>query len=257
MERIKNLNAYQKGILLILIAMIVIFGVVYSITSSRVGFLYNDVILVPSEVDGNLLYSGTIKGKKACFTVTADKTVTLRHGEIVYGPYTVKIDPTAIPEEDELSNQMTGIELREGDEILFRGGIFKAGGADSFFWMVNEDGRGANISVMTVMSNGIEYDMNGKLFDPVKPSVRDILHLMEGPKLTNKGEWLAWFSGIFISIITAVSILFADELFRWNLAFQIRNAERAEPSEWEIAGRYIGWTALTIIALALYIMGLQ
>jgi hypothetical protein len=57
--------------------------------------------------------------------------------------------------------------------------------------------------------------------------------------------------------MTAVSILFADELFRWNLAFQIRNADRAEPSDWEIAGRYIGWTALTIMALVLYVMGLR
>ena len=52
-------------------------------------------------------------------------------------------------------------------------------------------------------------------------------------------------------------MLFADELFRWNLAFQIRNVDHAEPSEWEIASRYLGWTVLTIMALVLYIMGLQ
>ena len=52
-------------------------------------------------------------------------------------------------------------------------------------------------------------------------------------------------------------MLFADELFRWNLAFQIRNVEKAEPSDWEIAQRYIAWTAMTIMALILFIMGLQ
>ncbi|MBR3601902.1 MAG: hypothetical protein IKL49_06240 [Lachnospiraceae bacterium] len=57
--------------------------------------------------------------------------------------------------------------------------------------------------------------------------------------------------------VNVFTMLFADELFCWNLAFQIRNVENAEPSDWEIAGRYIGWTAMTIVALVLFIMGLQ
>ncbi len=67
----------------------------------------------------------------------------------------------------------------------------------------------------------------------------------------------AWFGAVFICILNAFSILFADELFRWCLAFRIRNADHAEPSDWEIAGRYIGWTVLPIMALALFLMGLQ
>jgi len=53
------------------------------------------------------------------------------------------------------------------------------------------------------------------------------------------------------------SVLFADELFRFNLAFRIRDAGRAEPSEWEIAGRYISWAVLPVVALALFIEGLR
>ena len=52
-------------------------------------------------------------------------------------------------------------------------------------------------------------------------------------------------------------ILFADELFRWNLAFRIRNAEDAEPSELELAGRYITWTVLPLAALAVFVIGLR
>ena len=47
------------------------------------------------------------------------------------------------------------------------------------------------------------------------------------------------FVAVFICVLNAVSILFADELFRWNLAFQIRNVDHAEPSDLEIAGRYM------------------
>ena len=54
-----------------------------------------------------------------------------------------------------------------------------------------------------------------------------------------------------------VSILFADELFRWNLSFQIRDVYDAEPSEWEIFTRYAGWTVLTVLTPIMYVIGLM
>lgn len=216
-----------------------------------------DKILEPSEEGGNTVYSGTIKGQESRFVVTPEKVVMFHHGEKVYGPYTAKEDPTAIPEDDDFSAHMTGIEVKDGDEIIFRGGIFEMGGSDSFWMLISEDGTNESIVITATMSDGTVVDGNGNVVDQMKPSVSTILELMDGPELTKKGEWLAWFGGIFISIMTAVSILFADELFRWNLAFQIRNVDYAEPSDWEIAGRYIGWTALTIMTFVIYIMGLQ
>ena len=68
---------------------------------------------------------------------------------------------------------------------------------------------------------------------------------------------MAWFMGVVICVLTAVSILYVEELFRWNLSFQIRNVEKAEPSEWEIAGRYISWTLLPVLALVVFVIGLQ
>lgn len=100
-------------------------------------------------------------------------------------------------------------------------------------------------------------DEYGNVIDPMEPSVSTILKLMGDPALTHKGNWLLWFCGTLFCIVTAISILFADELFRWNLAFQIRNAERAEPSDWAIATRKITWTVGPIIAMVLFIVGLQ
>lgn len=243
MERIKGLNRYQKGILLLLVAMMIGFGVIYGIVSTRVGFCYMDSILVPGEEQGNTVYSGTIRGKASRFVVTPEGEVTFQHGDKVYGPYTVKEDPTAIPEDDDFSAHMTGVEVKNGDEIIFRGGVFEMGGDDSIWMIIHEDG--------TVI------DGDGNVVDEMAPSVYTILELLKGPELTKKGHWGAWFLGIFVSVMTAVSILFANELFRWNLAFQIRDVEHAEPSDWEIASRHIGWTMLTVMALVLYIAGLQ
>lgn len=257
MERIKELDRYQKGILLLLTAMIVVFGVIYSIVSSRVGFLYHDVILQPSKVEDYTIYSGTIRGQDCSFKVTTDNTVIFQCGEKIYGPYTAKEDPTAIPKDDTFSDHMTGIEVKSGEEIIFRGGIFEMGGTDSFWMLVKEDGTNESFVITSVTSDGTEVDGDGNIIDPMEPSVSDILHLMNGPELTKKGEWTAWFFGIFVSIVTAVSIIFADELFRLNLVFHIRNVDRVEPSDWEIAGRYIGWTLLTIMTFVMYIIGLQ
>ena len=254
MERIKNLNLYQKAVLVFMIVMSLVFSMVYSRTISKVGFEYKDTILVPSQENGNTYYSGKIHGQQAHFMVSEDKTVVFHYGDKTYGPYTAKEDPTAIPKDKEMHEYMTGVELYQGEELLFRGAVLDAG---DYNWLYNEDGTVESLGFFIGTSDGIEIDENGNVIDPVEPSVSAILELMNDPELTHKGEWLTWFEGVFICILTAFSILFADELFRWNLSFQIRNVEKAEPSDWEIAGRYIGWTVMPIMALVLFILGLR
>lgn len=254
MKKLKSLNCYQKVILLFMVAMTLVFAAVYPITISREGFAYKDKILTPSQENNRTVYSGKIQGQQAHFIVSEDKTVEFQFGEKTYGPYTAKEDPTAIPKGEEMAEHMTGVELRQGEDILFCGGVLDAG---DYLFLYNEDGTLENMGISFVSSNGIEMDINGNVIDPMEPSVSTILDLMDEPDLTHKGEWLAWFGAVFICVLNALSILLADELFRWNLAFQIRNADRVEPSDWEIAGRYIGWTVMAIMALIIFIMGLQ
>ena len=62
----------------------------------------------------------------------------------------------------------------------------------------------------------------------MEPSAGTIYELMNTPELTHKGEGLVWFGGVFICILNILSILFADELFRWNLMFQIQKCRRCQ-----------------------------
>ena len=254
MERIKGLNRYQKGLLIFMIVMVLIFAVIYPVTISRVGYRYNDAILVPTQENGKTIYTGKIQGKQAQFIVSEDKSIVFQYGDKIYGTYTMKEDPTAIPEDEELAEEMTGVEIRNGDELLFRGGVWDAG---DFYWLYNEDGTLDSLGFSVMTSNGIELDENGDVIDKMEPSAATIYELLNEPELTHKGEVLAWFGAVFICLINTLTMLFVDELFRWNLAFQIRNVENAEPSDLEITGRYIGWTAMVIMALVLFIMGLQ
>ncbi len=254
-ERIKGLNRYQKGVLLFMVVMTIVFSAVYFMTVSRVGFAYQDTILVPSRENASTVYSGELNGQTARFTVSEDKSVVFQYGDKTYGPYTAKEDPTAIPKDEEMAGAMVGVELLEGDAVLFRGGVLEL---SDEYWLYNEDGtpNGFEVGHVTV-TNGIELDENGNEVDPAAPSASAILHLMGDPELTHKGEWIAWFGAVFLCVLNAILILFADEVFRWNLKFQIRDVEHAEPSDLEIVGRYFSWTALAVAALALFIIGLQ
>ena len=254
MERIKNLDRYQKGILLIMLVMALVFAVIYPVIISRVGFEYKDKIFVPSQENGSTVYSAKLYGQQARFTVSADKTVVFQYGDITYGPYTVKEDPTAIPKNKENAKDMTGVEIRKGTGILFRGGAMKM--SDSSYWLYNKDGSFENIKFYYTTSDGFERDENGNIVNRVEPSASTILELTNGPQLTHKGEWAVWFLAVFLCVINAVSILFADELFRWNLRLRLRNVDLAEPSDWEIVGRYISWAVIMIMAFATFVMGL-
>lgn len=253
MERIKGLNRYQQIILLLLAVLLIVFTALYVIAFSRAGFAYAGHILVPGEKNGTTSYSGTIRGRDAVFTVTADQTVTFRYGEKVYGPYTAKEDATAVPEDSDLAHFMTGVEILDGDQVYFRGGVFRTGEDLVLF---NEDGRYANIYVSYSQGDGTVMDLQGNEADEMEPPASVILKLLDGPVLTRKGEWAAWLCGAFFCIATAVSILFADELFRWHISFRVQDPESAVPSDWEIAGRYISWTVLPVMALVVFVIGL-
>ena len=256
MERIKKLNLYQKVILLLLAAMLVAFAIAYSIVTSRVGYAYKKAILIPAAENGNTVYTGRVQGEKTTVTVSPDKEITFSCGENVYGPYTLREDPSALPDEHEWSNHMTGVEILENGKVFFRGGVMESGGPSSEPLLFDENGDLHGFTISYTGSDGIERDMDGNPIDEHAPSATDILELANGPELISRGNWGMWFLSAFVSLFTAASILYADELFRWNMSFQIRNADRAEPSDWEIAQRYIAWTLFAVMALAGYIAGL-
>ena len=254
-QKIQDLNWYQKGILLLLLVLIPVYAVIYHVSISRVGVLYNDKIFVPAEESGATVYSGRLDGKPAEITVTNDKTaVTFRCGDTVYGPYTIEEDPSALADIEFCPSDMRGVALYDGETLLFRGGFWPSG---EFTQLYRADGSPDLQMGLYAVENGVWKDADGNAVDPMKPDAADILRIALAPELTHKGDWLVWFGAVCISLLNAATILYADELFRWNLSFQIQNAEDVEPSEWEMLSRYLGWTVLTILAFVVYILGLK
>ena len=254
MARIKSLGLFQKVVLAVVLAMVVVFTVVYAVTTARVGFSYKDAILVPAQEDDTTVYTGKVQGKNARITVDPDGIVTFQYDDKTFGPYTVREDPSAIPEELTEDYDMTGVEIRCGEDVFFRGCMNTFAGHR---FLYNEDGSAASIRITYTAVSGEIQGAGGNVIDPLEPDSATILELLDSPALTHRGDWLMWFLGIVLCGATAVSILFVNELFRFHLSFQIQNAETAEPSEWEMATRYLSWTVVPIGAFAIFIIGLQ
>ena len=253
MERVKKLNRYQKFILLVLALMVVVFTALYIAATVRKGYVYREALLVPETADGGTVYTGRLKGSEARFTVSDDKTVLFEDRGKTYGPYAVREDPSALTFDRRAWKDVIGVEVRRGEELLFRGGYCPDPEEQR---LVNEDGFPLN-PIFIYSENGVMLDEDGNLVDPMEPDVLDLVRLAEGPELTYRGNWLLWFCGVLMCAVTAVSILYAYELFRFQMSFRIRNADRAEPSDWEIDCWYISWTLIPLMSLIVFIMGLN
>ena len=253
-QRIRNLDGYQKAILLAMAAMVLVFSAVYLLTVRRVGYLYQGTILVPTQEDGATVYTGSIRNTAAQFRVTENQ-VTFRYGDTQYGPYTMESDPTAVPSQQDAAEGFVGIEIRDKGKILFRGGVRAL--QDSCFF-IHSDGSSDFLSIYEDEVTGVAYNAEtGEVYDRMAPTLRDIYALLTNPPLTHKGEGMAWLAGVVICIVNAVTLLFADELFYWKMSFLVRNAQGAEPSDWALGQRFISWATLGILALVVFVLGLQ
>jgi hypothetical protein len=251
MNRYHELPRWQKGLILALGAMALVFLVLYAVVSSRVGFLYRDAILLPLEEPGAIVYSGTVRGEECAIRVTEDHTVTFLLGSKTYGPYTVKEDPTAIPQGRHPSTK--GYEVRRDNEILFRGYLSRGSG---FSLLYKEDGK-PMFEISVSADSGIITDVDGNVIDPMEPSIYTLLELVEGPELTRKGHWGVYFLGLLFSVICVASIFFADELFRFRLSFRVSDPYLVDPSAWELMGRQISWIMTALLVLTFHFIGLR
>lgn len=253
-QRIRNLEGYQKAILLAMAAMVLVFSAVYLLTVRRVGYLYQGTILVPTQEDGATVYTGSIRNTAAQFRVTENQ-VTFRYGDTQYGPYTMESDPTAVPSQQDTAKGFVGIEIRDKGKLLFRGGVRAL---QDYCFFIHSDGSSDFLSIYEDGVTGVAYNAEtGEVYDCMAPTIRDIYALLTTPPLTHKGDAMAWLAGVVICIVNAATLLFADELFYWKMSFLVRNAQGAEPSDWELGQRFIGWAALGILALVVFVLGLQ
>jgi hypothetical protein len=244
------LSMGQRVLLLLQAFLIVLFGVLYVTVGRQQVISYQDALFRRQVQGDTTVYTGKLNGERAVWTVSPGPVVKFQWGATGFGPYTITADSTALPAEQDLpeyfpSYALTGVEVREGDQVLFRGGFSFS--ASTGFWLISEDGEVDSFGITIVSGDQSKTE----------PSVRNILRVALAPEPTQRGSWGFFLLGVLCCVLCAASLLFADELFRWNLSFEIKDAHRAEPTEWALFCRWVSWVALTIVALAVFLIGLN
>lgn len=251
MNRWRALTPFPRIMLCIQAGLLVLFTILYPLLGMQRGIDFQGEFLRQVERGEDTVYTGTLDGKTVELTYTPSGALFYRWGDVEYGPYTLTEDPSALPT-SETMGRVTGVELRLDGEILFRGGY----GGDGLY-LVNENGT--KLNGLEIVTNGTAYGLDGsrQIYEDGLSITRAISLLLEGPSVRSRVHGEGYFLGTLVVAINAVAILFADELFRWNLRWSIRHPERAEPSEWELFSRGFSWVLLTIVALIGYMMGLS
>lgn len=244
-----ELTLPQRILLLLQLGMILLFAILYGTLGRQQVIWYEDAPLRYAAVGETITYSGRLYGQQAVFTVSPGPVLEYRLGDTLYGPYSILYDDTAVPSEGDGAScdGLVGIEVRDGQDVLFRGGYL-----DDF-------------SVLL-------FDESGELYSPIKvtasttyggpivnadPSVYDILRIVAGPELVARGHFDFFVLGVLCCVVCAVLMLFADPLFRLSLVFRIRNVESVEPTDWELCGRWASWVLMAVLALVCFVVGLS
>ncbi len=249
MENKRTVNRIQIAALAIVISVFLVFTLLYAVLSSKQGFLYCGSILVPEQNEGYTVYQGKIDRIPTSFSVYESGSITYRYGDIQYGPYSFELDSNAVPQGTGLSNNLTGIVIRNGDKLIFRGAYMKYQGDSLDLIVYDSSGK-----LMTTVLYSIKAD---EKTPESEPDFYTLIDLASGPRLTHRGNWSVWACASLFCAAACFMIYYADELFRHKVSMRIRNAENIEPSELELTERYASWVIMIIAIVIFYYIGLK
>lgn len=241
-----ELTKGQKILVLIQLGLIALFLLLYLIFGTQQFVELGDTDLCCREKDGAVTYSGQVDGKQAVFTVRSDRTVEYRLGDTLYGPYTIVFDDSISPEDYSIPAFITkpealrGVELRCGGEVLFRGAYMTSDLLPLLLF--HEDGT---------RIGSLSENLSGE------PAPELILELALAPDTEWRGEFTFFVLGVLICVFNVLSILYADEQFRFAMRLHIRNTDDVEPSDWELFARWLAWIVVTGLALIFFLVSLN
>lgn len=248
-EKWRELSSFQRVLLAILAGMILGFGIATPIVSARKGIEYRNTLLYLTQEGEVRRYAGRIDGARTEFIVNPDGTVEYHWGEEVYGPYQVWEDPAAAPEAF-----MTGLEIRQGSQTLFRGGL--RGG--EWPMLYGEDGTPDQFLEITYGTSGGKVYKDGKELTPRdlhEPGLTTVANLALGePELAHRGNFGLYLLVTLMPAAVMFGICFWKRLFYHRMSLTVQNPDGVEPSDYYLFTQNAGWVVLAAASGVLYWM---
>ena len=259
--RWNEMDLFRRGLLLLLAVAVPLFAVVTAVQCSRVGIEYENVFLRRTENDSVIQYAGRKSGQEIAFTVYPDGRVEYRWGQETYGPYTILQDPSAAPEptmgDHYVPDGLMGVEIRQGDTVIFRGG-WDPKPDRAWFNLYDESGEQLpSLFISATTNNGTVIGPDGEIITPREqhePKAAQLLRVALAPELVHRGSWLIYALLTLLAAAGMGYILFYRELFYWDMSFTVKNPKNAEPSDWYVFSSLLGMGIITAVVLVLYVV---
>ena len=238
---------YRRILLIAQLLMILGFAVALSVVRGRPGFAYGDAVLLPHAEGEDTVYAGRVDGERAAFTVSPDGRVGYTWGDFVYGPYTVREDPSAVPEEYDWT-----LAWRSGRGIKSSSG---AGTPDRH--IPRSSRRRARPIKGTSLSPPYTATARRRSTPLTESPLQrrtstPLARLVLDPALRRRGSVSLFLLVTLLAALNLAAICFPNAFFRLSLWGHVKNLEEAEPSDYYLFCTHVGWLLLAVIAGVLY-----
>lgn len=254
LERWRELDWLRRGMVSALAVMMVGFALANFFAAAREGVEYQGVLFLLKREGETCRYTGKVRGRPAEFVVRPDGTAEYCWGDYVYGPYQVEKLPSAGGQ----AAGLPGVEIRRGEEVLFRGGYHDG----SSFMLIPEDERYETdwlwMPEIQWSTGTIVYKDGRELTerDLHEPGLTTLAGLVLSPRLVHRGSLPYYLLATLVALFDMFQICCSDRVFRQSARWYVKNPETAEPSEEYMVRERLSWGIVTIMTIILYCVGL-
>lgn len=244
-------DKFQKIMLCILAAMVVLFAILMGMSRSRFGVYFHDSLLEVHGTAESGSYHGESHGETVNIVVGRESEtavgVSFAIGDIVDDSCLVEYPLAPIQTEH---GQKPGLRISCNGEVLFEGAYDPADYSEGFgYWLYGRDGK-----FTSGPAAGHAYGGGNNYWTYYEPNVDTILRFANGPELVARGWWGGFFAACIIALMAALITAFPYELFRLKHCWYV---EDPEPTDFYYASARFGSVILSGTALILFILALR
>lgn len=235
---------FQKIILLILAAMIVIFGVLNVVSLSRDGVEFEETLLHCMEGEKTSVYYGKAHGEDVEITVThVSDTLT----EVVYVIGDRIRDVCALETglteiRTEHGSLVEQIRITKNDRILFEGGR----DPEQEFGWYDKNGQWDSTMIFSVRT----YSSGQDYWDRYETTAGSVLAFANGPELVHRGSIGLYILMVFLTLLLMLDVAYPLVLFKLQHCCDVRDPE---PSDFYLVMQKVAWVIYPLLLLAGYI----
>lgn len=228
----------QNIVLLILAAMIVVFGVLNVVSLFRKGVVFEETLLrIQTEAD-HTAYYGKVYGDEVTVTVRpAESQVEYVVEDRIHDVYTVEYPLEPIQTE---YGSVFGIRILKNDKILFEGGYDPD---QPHMQWYNKDGEWDPGIYVT-------FSTSGGLSAPEELTRGNVMYFLEGPELVHRGSIRLYLLMVLLTLLLMLDVAFPLALFKLQHMLDVRDPE---PTDFYLGMQRVGWVIYPFLLLAGYI----